>query len=147
MLDDVIGSLEGEEALGARLVREALQAPLSLISENAGYEAPVVVESVRSGEGDWGFNAELGEYTHLIQAGIIDPVKVTPVGAGERGQHRGYDADHGRPSSPRSRRRSPCPPTCRTSCTTRHQPYWKETKGRAAVRPFAFDDAGKPVEP
>ena len=49
----------------------------TLIAENAGYEAPVVVEDVRSGEGDWGFNAETGEYTHLIQAGIIDPVKVT----------------------------------------------------------------------
>ena len=77
VLDGVIASLEGDEALGARLVRDALHAPLSLISANAGYEAPVVVESVRSGEGDWGFNAEIGEYTHLIQAGIIDPVKVT----------------------------------------------------------------------
>ena len=37
----------------------------------------MVVEEVRSGEGDWGFDAEIGEYTHLIQAGIIDPVKVT----------------------------------------------------------------------
>ena len=77
VLDGVIESLEGDEALGARLVRESLRAPLMLIAENAGYEAPVVVDSVRSGEGDWGFNAESGEYTHLIQAGIIDPVKVT----------------------------------------------------------------------
>ena len=77
VLEDVIGKLEGEEALGARLVRDALAAPLSLIAENAGYDAPVVVDAVRSGEGDWGFNAEAGEYTHLIQAGIIDPVKVT----------------------------------------------------------------------
>ena len=77
VLDEVVASLEGDEALGARLVREALHAPLTLIAENAGYEAPVVVESVRSGEGDWGFNAEIGEYAHLIQAGIIDPVKVT----------------------------------------------------------------------
>ena len=77
VLDGVISSLEGDEALGARLVRDALSAPLSLISENSGYDAPVVVEEVRSGEGDWGFDAEIGEYTHLIQAGIIDPVKVT----------------------------------------------------------------------
>ena len=77
VLDNVIGSLEGDEALGARLVREALHAPMTLIAENAGYDAPVVVENVRSGEGDYGFNAEIGEYTQLIQAGIIDPVKVT----------------------------------------------------------------------
>ena len=76
-LDGLIKSLEGEEALGATLVRNALTAPLSLIVENSGYDGPVIVEGVRTGEGDWGFDADRGEFTHLIQAGIIDPVKVT----------------------------------------------------------------------
>ena len=70
-------SLAGEEALGARLVQQALAAPLSVITANSGYDAPVVVETVRAGAGDWGFNAESGEYGHLIESGIIDPVKVT----------------------------------------------------------------------
>jgi chaperonin GroEL len=77
VLDDLVRSLEGDEAVGARLVRDCLHAPLSLIAENSGYDAPVVVETVRSGEADWGFDAEAGEYGHLIQTGIIDPVKVT----------------------------------------------------------------------
>ena len=77
LLDELQASLPREEALGARLVREALSAPLLLISENAGHPGQVVLENVRRGEGDWGFDAEKGEYTHLIQAGIIDPAKVT----------------------------------------------------------------------
>ncbi len=77
VLDDLVGSLEGDEAVGARLVRDSLTAPLSLIAENSGYEAPVVVDTVRSNEGDYGFDAELGQYGNLIQWGIIDPVKVT----------------------------------------------------------------------
>ena len=77
LLDELQASLPREEALGARLVRESLSAPLLLISENAGHPGQVVLENVRRGEGDWGFDAEKGEYTHLIQAGIIDPAKVT----------------------------------------------------------------------
>ena len=77
VLDALIDSLEGEEAVGARLVKQALVAPLALIVENSGYDGPVIVDGVRSGEGDWGFDAERGEFTNLIQAGIIDPVKVT----------------------------------------------------------------------
>ncbi len=77
LLDELQAGLPREEALGARLVREALSAPLLLISENAGHPGQVVLENVRRGEGDWGFDAEKGEYTHLIQAGIIDPAKVT----------------------------------------------------------------------
>ncbi len=69
--------LRGDEALGARLIHHALSAPLGLISENAGHPGLVVLDKVRQGEGDWGFDAEKGEFTHLIQAGIIDPAKVT----------------------------------------------------------------------
>ena len=77
LLDELQAGLPREEALGAKLVRESLSAPLLLISENAGHPGQVVLENVRRGEGDWGFDAEKGEYTHLIQAGIIDPAKVT----------------------------------------------------------------------
>ena len=76
-LEDLQNSLSGDVALGVRLVRHALSAPLQLISANAGHPGQVVLDKVRDGEGDWGFDAEKGEFTHLIQAGIIDPAKVT----------------------------------------------------------------------
>ena len=77
VLDDLEASLDGEEALGVRLVKQALSAPLVLIANNAGYSGEVIVDGVRRGEGDWGFDAERGEFCHLIQRGIVDPVKVT----------------------------------------------------------------------
>ena len=77
VLAEVEASLEGEELLGARLVRQALSAPLVLIAENAGHRGEVILEHVQEGEGDWGFDAEAGEYCHLIERGIVDPVKVT----------------------------------------------------------------------
>ena len=76
-LEDLQATLRGDEALGVRLIRHALSAPLELIAQNAGHPGPVVLDKVREGEGDWGFDAEKGEFTHLVQAGIIDPVKVT----------------------------------------------------------------------
>ena len=77
VLIDLEKTLDSEQALGVRMVRNALSAPLMLISQNAGHEGTVVLEAVRNGEGDWGFDADRGEYCHLIEAGIIDPVKVT----------------------------------------------------------------------
>ncbi|MDJ0664559.1 MAG: chaperonin GroEL [Acidimicrobiia bacterium] len=62
---------------GRALVARALEAPLRQISVNAGHEGGVVVEHVRAGEGSFGFNAATGEYEDLIEAGIIDPAKVT----------------------------------------------------------------------
>ena len=76
MLRELEQSLSGEELLGARLLREALSAPITLIADNAGYKGQVVLESIRESEGDWGFDAEAGEYDHLIERGIIDPAKV-----------------------------------------------------------------------
>ena len=77
----VLGALEnaveGDQAVGVRMVYGALSAPLILISENAGHEGQVVLEGVRNGDADWGFDADRGEYCNLIEAGIIDPVKVT----------------------------------------------------------------------
>ena len=77
VLEDLWKQLEGDEALGVRLVKESLSAPLMLIAENSGHSGEVVLERVRTGEGDWGFDAERGEYCHLIEQGIVDPVKVT----------------------------------------------------------------------
>ena len=77
VLEDLQKQLSGDEALGVRLVNEALSAPLIKIAENAGHRGEVIFEQVRTGEGDWGFDAELGEFCHMMQQGIIDPVKVT----------------------------------------------------------------------
>ena len=76
VLRELEQTLSGEELLGARLLREALSAPITLIADNAGYKGQVVLESIRESEGDWGFDAEAGEYDHLIERGIIDPAKV-----------------------------------------------------------------------
>jgi len=62
---------------GRALVGRALEAPLRQISVNAGHEGGVVAEHVLQGEGNYGFNAATGEYVDLMDAGIIDPAKVT----------------------------------------------------------------------
>ena len=76
-LDGIIDSATGDEAVGIRLVRDALEAPLNTIARNAGYKGEVVVERVRNGEGDYGFDADRGDYTGVVDRGIIDPAKVT----------------------------------------------------------------------
>ena len=76
-LDSMLEGATGDIAVGIRLVKEALEAPLNTIAENAGFKGDVVVANVLSGEGDYGFDAERGEYTGLIARGIIDPAKVT----------------------------------------------------------------------
>ncbi|MBB2986835.1 chaperonin GroEL [Terracoccus luteus] len=70
-------SLEGDEATGANIVRVASEAPLKQIAINAGLEGGVVAEKVRGLEAGHGLNAASGEYCNLLDAGIIDPVKVT----------------------------------------------------------------------
>ncbi len=70
--------LEGDEAVGANIVRRALEEPLRQIVFNAGHEGAVVVEKVRnSKEVNYGFNAETEIYEDLVAAGVIDPTKVT----------------------------------------------------------------------
>ena len=70
-------SLEGDEATGANIVKVAAEAPLKQISLNAGLEPGVIVEKVRSLTPGHGLNAATGEYVDMIDAGIIDPAKVT----------------------------------------------------------------------
>jgi chaperonin GroEL len=69
--------LEGDEATGARIIHKALSSPLYWIASNAGLEGSVVVERVRGMEAGHGLNALTGDYENLIEAGIIDPAKVT----------------------------------------------------------------------
>jgi chaperonin GroEL len=62
---------------GRELVSRSLEAPMRQIAVNAGYEGGVVVDKVKSADGNIGFDASTGEYTDLIEAGVIDPAKVT----------------------------------------------------------------------
>ena len=76
----VVESLEGDEATGAKTVWEALLAPGRNIANNAGLEGSVVVREVEAADGATGMNAATGVMMDLIQAGIIDPAKVTRAG-------------------------------------------------------------------
>ncbi len=69
--------LEGDEAVGAQIIRRALEIPLRLIVQNAGQEGAVVLEAVRQHQDDYGYDAEVGEYSQMLEQGIVDPVKVT----------------------------------------------------------------------
>ncbi|HTO55454.1 MAG TPA: chaperonin GroEL [Myxococcota bacterium] len=69
-------ALEGDEALGADIVRVAVTAPLRQIAENSGLDGSVVLSRVREKSGDFGFNAATEQYTDLVKDGIIDPTKV-----------------------------------------------------------------------
>jgi chaperonin GroEL len=69
--------LAGDEAVGAGIVKLAVEAPLKQIAVNAGLEGGVVVEKVRNLEPGFGLDAATGEYVDLVKAGIIDPAKVT----------------------------------------------------------------------
>jgi chaperonin GroEL len=69
--------LEGDEDLGRTVVIDALSSPLRQIATNAGDEGSVVVEQVRAGKGSFGFNAQTRQFEDLLQAGVLDPTKVT----------------------------------------------------------------------
>ena len=76
-VDAVAQDLNGDEATGARIIGAALDAPTKLIAANAGHEGAVVVQRVEAESGPVGFDAATGEMVDLIEAGVIDPVKVT----------------------------------------------------------------------
>jgi chaperonin GroEL len=65
-----------DEDMGVKLVRRALEEPVRQIANNAGFEGATVVRNVIDGEGNFGFNAETGQYEDLMKAGIVDPTKV-----------------------------------------------------------------------
>jgi chaperonin GroEL len=76
-IEAVKKELSGDELVGAQIVDKALEEPLRLIMANSGLEGSVVLERIREHEGDYGLDAETGEYGSLLEAGIMDPVKVT----------------------------------------------------------------------
>ncbi|MCX5855822.1 MAG: chaperonin GroEL, partial [Deltaproteobacteria bacterium] len=65
-----------DEKYGLNIVKRALEEPTRQIAINAGFEGSIVVEKVKKGKGDYGFNADEGEYVNMTKAGIIDPTKV-----------------------------------------------------------------------
>ncbi len=69
--------LEGDEEVGVRIVKKALEEPLKMIATNAGMEGSIVVEKVKEKKGAYGFNARTDKYEDMIAAGVIDPTKVT----------------------------------------------------------------------
>ena len=69
--------LSGDEATGAAILKTALQRPIKLISQNTGVSGEVILADSLKSEGDWGYDAEAGEFCHLLEKGIMDPAKVT----------------------------------------------------------------------
>ena len=79
---DVLAKMTGDnedETTGIAIVRKAIESPLRTIVENAGHEGSVVVNKIKEGKGDYGFNARTEKYENLFKAGVIDPTKVTRV--------------------------------------------------------------------
>ncbi len=80
-----INSLKGvkgeneDQMIGIDIVRRALEEPLRQIASNAGKEGSVIVNAVRKGKGDFGYNARLDQFQNMIEAGVIDPTKVSRV--------------------------------------------------------------------
>lgn len=70
-------NLADEEMVAVNILRRAIEEPLRMIAQNAGFEGAVVVEEVKKHDGNFGFNAATGQYEDLVVAGIIDPTKVT----------------------------------------------------------------------
>ena len=77
-LEDLKGENE-DETTGIQIVKRAIEEPLRQIVANAGVEGAVVVQKVKEGEDDFGYNARKGVYENLLAAGVIDPAKVTRV--------------------------------------------------------------------
>ncbi len=76
-VEALIATLIGDEATGARIVANSLDAPLRHIAQNAGFEGAVKVREVADAKGSIGLNAATGELVDLVKAGVIDPAKVT----------------------------------------------------------------------
>jgi len=69
--------LEGDEAIGAQIVNRAVEAPLRQLADNAGLEGALIVQEVKKGKGNEGYNVATGAYEDLVKAGVVDPTKVT----------------------------------------------------------------------
>lgn len=78
VLKDLKGDNE-DETTGIAIVARAIEEPLRMIVENAGVEGSIVVQKVKEGKADFGYNARTDKYEHLFKSGVIDPTKVTRV--------------------------------------------------------------------
>jgi chaperonin GroEL len=79
---DALEGLKGEtedETTGIEIIKRAIEEPLRQISFNAGKEGAVIVQKVREGKGDFGYNARLDTFQNLFATGVIDPAKVTRI--------------------------------------------------------------------
>ncbi len=76
---DSVKPADDDEAAGVQVVRRAIEEPIRQICNNAGVEGAVVIDKVRHGKDDFGFNAATGEYEDLLKSGVIDPKKVTRI--------------------------------------------------------------------
>ena len=77
-VDELVKKLEGDERVGAQIIRRALEEPLRMIVQNAGEEGSVVIGKINeSKDANFGYNASTGAYEDLVKAGVIDPTKVT----------------------------------------------------------------------
>ena len=79
---DALNKLKGEnedENTGIQIVKRAIEEPLRQIAENAGVEGSIVVQKVKEGKDDFGYNARINQYEDLFKAGVIDPTKVTRI--------------------------------------------------------------------
>lgn len=77
-LNNIIGDNEDEQ-IGIEIIRKAIEAPIRTMVSNAGLEGAVIIQKIREGEGDFGYNARTGNYENLLSAGVIDPAKVSRV--------------------------------------------------------------------
>ena len=77
VLDNLEIEGDTEEAIGVDIVRRAVEAPIRQIAENAGLDGAVISEQVKKAEGNQGFNALTNEHVDMVDAGVIDPAKVT----------------------------------------------------------------------
>jgi chaperonin GroEL len=76
-VDKVTATLEGDEEIGATIVRKAIETPLRKLCDNAGVEGSLVVQEVLKAKGAKGYNVATGTHEDLIKAGVVDPTKVT----------------------------------------------------------------------
>ncbi len=74
-----VKGLTSDEQTGVEIVRKALESPMRTITNNAGIDGSIVIQKVREGKGDFGYNARTEEFEHLFKSGVIDPTKVTRV--------------------------------------------------------------------
>jgi len=76
-VEALLGSVDGDEKTGVKIILRALEEPIRQITYNAGLEGSVVVDKIKAGKAGVGFNALTEEYVDMIKTGIVDPTKVT----------------------------------------------------------------------